>query len=34
MRDDEVTRRVALDVSYFDIVDADPIGRRGLGARK
>jgi len=31
MRYDEVTRRVAISVSYFGIVDADPVCRRGLG---
>ena len=31
MRDDEVTRRVAIGISYFGVVDADPVSRRGLG---
>jgi len=31
MRDDEVTCRVAVPISYFSIVDADSISRRGLG---
>ena len=34
MRDDEVTRRVAVCISYFGVVDTDPVSRRGLGTHK
>jgi len=34
MRDDEITRRVAVRISYFSVVDADPIIWRGLGVHK
>jgi hypothetical protein len=31
VRDDEVARRIAISTSYFCVVDADSISRRGLG---
>ena len=30
MRDDEVTRGVAIGVTYFGVVDTDPMSCRGL----
>lgn len=31
MRDDEVARRVAISTSYFGVMNARPVSRRGLG---
>jgi len=30
MRDKEVARRVAISISYFGVVNAHPVSRRGL----
>ena len=34
MRNDEVARRAAIIISYFSVVGADPVSRRGLGVQK
>ena len=31
MRDDEVARRVTISTSYFGVMNARPVSRRGLG---
>ena len=34
MRNDEVARRAAIIISYFSVVGADPVSRRGTGCTK